>query len=374
MTGRLFDRRRRPEPGDAPRGEAEALTLRSAQFRRGREESWARLQKLIDKLDAKGAKALDAAEAMELPKLYQAAVSSLAVARNTILDRNLVEHLESLCLQAYLAVYGPRRGLGECLSSFLRRSWPQSVRALKREILAAALLFFVAAAAGLIMVRSDQSAYNLLVPPEIAQGRNYLSSAEELSREGLFAPWSGFESSFIHFANFLFRNNFTVCLLCFGLGVAAGVPTALLLLANGLTVGAFLALHLDKGLGLDFVAWLSIHGTTEITAVILAGAAGLGFGAKLVFPGGRSRSAALADYGRRSAGLMAGVTLLLLTASFLESGLRQLAASTPLRLALGLAAGAAWWSYFALTGRETDGREPDGREPSGTEIERRVGR
>ena len=76
-----------------------------------------------------------------------------------------------------------------------------------------------------------------------------------------------------------------VGLLCFGLGFALGVPTLILLLYNGLTIGAFLALHVERGLGIEFMGWLSIHGVTEILAVLLCGAAGLVVAEKIVFPG-----------------------------------------------------------------------------------------
>ena len=63
--------------------------------------------------------------------------------------------------------------------------------------------------------------------------------------------------------------------MAFGLGIMAGVPTALLLVYQGLMFGAFVALHHDRGLLVDFLGWVSIHGVTEFGALILCSAGGL---------------------------------------------------------------------------------------------------
>ena len=77
-------------------------------------------------------------------------------------------------------------------------------------------------------------------------------------------------------------------------GVAGAVPTLGLLFYNGLVIGLFYSVFHDKGLGLDIIAWLSIHGVTEISAIFLGGAAGIHVGRGVLFPGRKSRSARLA--------------------------------------------------------------------------------
>ena len=67
-------------------------------------------------------------------------------------------------------------------------------------------------------------------------------------------------------------------MLCFALGFALGVPTLLLLIQNGLMLGAFIALYDSRGLGFEIVGWLMIHGVTELGAIVLCGAAGLMLG------------------------------------------------------------------------------------------------
>src|SRR3546814_6805070 len=86
--------------------------------------------------------------------------------------------------------------------------------------------------------------------------------------------------------------------MAFALGFAFGVPTLLLEYYQGLSLGAMLAVFSGKGLGVDFGGWLFIHGTTELFAAVLAGAAGLRIGTAVVFPGASGRLEAAAAAGR----------------------------------------------------------------------------
>jgi len=332
----------------------EETLIRSAEFRKGREECWLRLDDLVTRIEAKGIACLSAAEAQALPLLYRSTMSSLSVARNIVLDRNLLLYLENLALRAYLAVYGPRAGLLEKLWKFLSRGFPRAVRAMRWHILVVTLVLSAGIAAGIALVNADSEYYRVIVPEELAGSRGPESSAEEL-KSSIFAPWSGYVETFIVFANSLFRHNTIVGILSFGLGFALGIPTLLLMAYNGLIVGAFIAIHSEKGLTLDFVAWLCIHGVTEILAIILCGAAGLVLAEKILFPGALSRLDSLALHGRRAASVAAGSVLLFFIAGFLEGGFRQLINNTPGRLAFAFGSAAIWLAYFVLVGRNGKG-------------------
>ena len=87
------------------------------------------------------------------------------------------------------------------------------------------------------------------------------------------------------FATFLFTHNAQIAIFAFALGFACAVPTVLLILYNGLMLGAFFALFAAKGLGPNVAGWLMIHGTTEIFAICISGAAGIRIGMAIAFPG-----------------------------------------------------------------------------------------
>jgi uncharacterized membrane protein SpoIIM required for sporulation len=120
---------------------------------------------------------------------------------------------------------------------------------------------------------------------------------------------------------------------------------------QGIVLGAFLALHYNRDLTVDFLGWVSIHGTTELGALILLAAGGLLIAEKILFPGRYGRLENLALHGRQAAQIAVGAVLMLFVAAILEGGFRQLVASTPWRFAIGLGIGALWITYFSLWGR-----------------------
>ena len=128
----------------------------------------------------------------------------------------------------------------------------------------------------------------------------------------------------------------------------------LLLIFNMALLGAMLFVFVEAGLGYEFVAWLSIHGTTELGAILLAGAAGIHVGRAMVFPGPQSILAAAQGAGLRAAQVMAGATIMLVVAGLLEGFMRQLVGDPQARLAIGGAMLAFWCLYFAGMRRRQD--------------------
>jgi uncharacterized membrane protein SpoIIM required for sporulation len=330
---------------------APRLTLKSSEFRKGREASWRALEGLLGRLDRGGVRGLSVEELQSLPLLYRTAVSSLSVARSIALDRNLLRYLEDLALRGFLALYGPRIRIFAGLGGFFARLFPAAVRKAGWHILIAALALALGTVAGFMLVRVDEAWFPALVPDGLAGGRGPGSTRTELETGEIFAPWPGLAISFGLVANFLFAHNTMIGILCFSLGLFAGVPTLLLLVYQGLILGAFLAIHDNRGLAVDFLGWVSIHGVTELSAIILCGAAGLMVAEAILFPGRHSRLDNAAERGRIAAQVAVGAILMFFVAAILEGGLRQWVASTPWRFAIGGATGALWLVYFLGAGR-----------------------
>ncbi|MDR1138123.1 MAG: stage II sporulation protein M [Synergistaceae bacterium] len=332
------------------------LTLRSAKFRAAREDGWRKLDDMVTRIEKGGIGVLSASESEEIALLYRSAVSSLSVARNIVLDRNMLLYLENLTLRAYLAVYGPRTGMLGNMAEFFRRGWPEAVRSMGRQIAVITLIFLVSVAAGYMIVRADVDDFSLFVPEWASQERGPESTREELLKDEIFAPWDGFAQTFVVFANSLFRHNTLVGILCFGLGFMMGIPTIILMAANGAVLGAFVALHADKGLTIDFIGWLSIHGATEIPALLLMGAAGLLLAQNIAFPGRLSRLESLARAGHRAAIVAVGSVVMFFIAGIIEGGFRQLISNTAGRFVFAAVSGLVWTCYFIFVG----GRRSDG--------------
>lgn len=318
-------------------------TATARRFREAHEADWRRLEALLGVAEKRSLKALDDDELMALPILYRQALSSLSVARETSLDRALVEYLESLCARAYFFLYGVRTSAGTRLAQFFLHDWPAAIRALWPETIAALLLTVAGMVAAYLLVSHDSTWFFSIIPADLASGRDPTASAAQL-RDTLYS--GGGQDGLSIFATFLFTHNAQVAILAFALGFAFGVPSALLLVYNGCMMGAFFALFVPHGLGVPLGGWLAIHGTTEMLAIILAGAAGLRIGRAIAFPGQRLRLRAASDAGKASATAMAGVVLMLMVAGLLEGIGRQRIDADAIRYAIGGAALLLWLAYF----------------------------
>lgn len=345
-------------------GELPSRELRSVEFRREREATWRELEALIAAADARGLRTLGADQLARLPHLYRAALSSLSVARSISLDRALIDYLENLVGRAYFVVYGTRQHLRRELAEFFAWKLPAVVRAARWHIAAAVLVTLAAAIAAYHLTSSDLDYYYAFVG-DMAQGRTPASSTAEL-RDGLYHVETG-SGMLTTFAASLFSHNARIGILAFATGFVAGLPTLLLLFYNGLVLGGFAALFHSRGLALDLWAWMLPHGVTELSAVVLCGAAGLLLAQALVFPGARTRTDSLREHGRAAAVIVIGAVLMLFIAGLIEGVFRQTVTSVPVRLAVA-AATAAWWIYyFGFAGR---GREPAPPVSAGMEVAR----
>src|SRR5215203_3157736 len=289
------------------------FTLKSAQFRKEREQAWRELEGLLDRVENKGLPSLSAEELNRLPILYRSAVSSLSVASAISLDKNLLDYLNALVGRAYVCVYGAKRRVGDAVAEFFRFQFPWVVRRYFAFVAASILLVVLGVLTGYQMTKADPERYYSFVGG-MSQGRTPASSTEEL-RKVLYDSGDG---ALTVFATFLFTHNAKVGMLCFALGFAAGVPVVFLLFSTGLTLGALVALYDSRGLGAELWAWILPHGVTEIGALCLCGAAGMAIGSAIVFPGRHTRLRNLALHGREVALLAVGAVVMFLVAGLIE--------------------------------------------------------
>ncbi|MCB9559950.1 MAG: stage II sporulation protein M [Kofleriaceae bacterium] len=326
-------------------------TLRSVEFRREREGTWRELEQLIALVRKDGIRDLTAEQLARLPHLYRATLSSLSVARSISLDRALTDYLESLCGRAYFCVYGARDPTRGVIAEYLTWRLPAAIRSIRWQLALAALFLVLGAMTAFFMVRHNSEAYYTFVQADYASGRTPASTTAEL-RAGLYDDTS--VSAFLAtFAAELFSHNARIGLLAFALGVVV-IPTLLLMFTNGLILGAFAALYDSRGLSWDLWGWLLPHGVTELSAVVLCGAAGLVIGQSWIFPGARPRLDNLRERGRLAGLAALGAVLMFFVAGLIEGIFRQTVTNIELRYAVAVATAGFWIWYFGFCGR---GRE-----------------
>jgi uncharacterized membrane protein SpoIIM required for sporulation len=320
-----------------------SLQLKSQRFRAEREADWRRLETLLGKAESRSASSLTDEELLAIPVLYRQALSSLSVARATSLDHSLIDYLESLSTRGYFFVYGARANVFVRIGDFFARAWPAAVKDLWRETLASFVITFGSALIGYLLVLHDPSWYDAFIPASLADGRDFTATTEEL-RKTLYDTQG--QDMLAALAGYLFQHNAQIAILCFALGFAFCVPTALLLAENGLVLGAIFALFIQHGLGFQLGGWIFIHGVTELFAIMLGGAAGFRIGWRAAFPGDKTRLDAAAAAGRSAAPVVAGVVLMLVIAGLLEGFARQLIQVDWERYAVAFSTLVIWLGYF----------------------------
>ncbi|AXB75370.1 stage II sporulation protein M [Novosphingobium sp. P6W] len=328
---------------DMPVNAIEIAALRSDRFRIEREADWQRLEAIVVRMEKGRLRRISDEDLLALPGLYRTVASSLSIARETSLDAATLAYLEALVQRAWFVVYGPRSSLAEWLGGFLGGGWSAAVRAIWLDIVVALAVMVAGVAVGWLLVSHDPEWYFSLISRDMAGARVPGATAQAL-RGTLFGEQE--RDGLSVFAAQLFSNNAQVSILAFALGFAFGIPTLLLLIHNLALLGAMAWLYHGAGLLTDFAGWICVHGTTELFAILLAGAAGLHIGRALAFPGDRPILEATAEAGRRAAVVMTGVVLMLVVAALLEGFARQLVDNTFGRFAIGGFMLMLWCAYF----------------------------
>jgi uncharacterized membrane protein SpoIIM required for sporulation len=323
--------------------------MRSARFRAEREADWRLLEGLVIQAEQRGLHRMDYAAARDLAASYRRATTSLAIAREISLDKALLDYLEALTARAYLCVYAPQERLGGLMRRFFTASAPQALRRSWAFIALGFLCMGLGVLAGYLLYLENAAWYFVFIPAELAGGRTPDAPTDYL-RQVIYD--SDPENSGLGaFAAFLFSNNTRIAIFVFGLGVFACAPAVLLTFYNGLSLGAMLALHVDRGLGWDMGGWLSIHGVTELSAICIACGAGLQLGTAVLFPGQDTRATALRLAGRDAVKLALVAAVMLVVAALLEGFLRQLVQDRATRYTIGWGIGALWLAWALLAGR-----------------------
>ena len=322
--------------------------LRSRRFRAEREAGWSRLEALLARLERGSLSQVSDADLLAIPTLYRSALSALSVARATSLDSNLVAYLEDLCARAYFLVYGTRVRLGQRLGQFFAHGL-----AARRPRRCGGRRW--RPGCSWRAARCWPRCWSCRMPTGSTSSchRGWPAGATPRPAPrccGTPCTDAG-QAGFGLFSTYLFTHNAQVAITAFALGFAFCLPTALLLAYSGATIGAFGALFYQRGLGMQLGGWLLVHGVTELTAVVLAGAAGVRIGIAVALPGARSRMASAAAAGRQAATLMAGVFVMLLCAGFLEGVIRQAVRVDGQRYAIAALSLVFWGAYLYMPRR-----------------------
>jgi uncharacterized membrane protein SpoIIM required for sporulation len=306
--------------------------------------SWERLAQLTSQA-RHGLSRLAPAEIDELVALYQRASSHLSHARTAYRDPGLTMRLTTLVSQASGVIYRGRSRPGRALREFFAWRFPAAVYQSGRFIaVSAALLLVPAVAIGIWLANSDEALD--LVAPEAAR-EAYLNED--------FEDYYSSDSA-ANFATEVTVNNIQVAIQAFAGGILLCIPTAFVLVLNGAVLGEAAGQFAAVGELGKFFGLVLPHGLLELTAVIIAGAAGLRMGWAIIAPGDRSRVEALGAEARRSVIIVLGLVVAFMVAGFIEGFVTGRGGSTALRVSIGVVAEVAFLSWIVVQGRTATAR------------------
>jgi uncharacterized membrane protein SpoIIM required for sporulation len=302
------------------------------EFIERRKPAWDQLAVILARAgnDAGGVRRLSRDDLRSLGPLYRRACYDLAYARLRGADQRLVDHLNDLVKRGHGVLYAERGPGASSLWHFLRVGFPRLLRARKAYVLAALALFLLGAGVAAGIVAYNPANLRAVVPAQFADNDDYYAQRE---KDPTFeAP----DEAKPAFAAGLMTNNIRVAILAFALGSLAGFPTLLLLFYNGMPLGGLAMQQHQHGRDLLFWSLILPHGIVEITAILIAGGAGMLIGRSLVAPGELSRRDAVRIAGGEAVRLLFGTVPLFIAAGFIESFITPTA--LPKEIKLGFAA------------------------------------
>jgi uncharacterized membrane protein SpoIIM required for sporulation len=308
---------------NTPHAILDERSLASVTFQREREAAWLDLEHILDELERRGPRGISPEDLAKLPTLYQSALSSLNVARSLATDGRLISYLEALCSRAHLLIQAEHQGAWQAVQTFLSHTLPLNLWLLRRHVAAAYALLAIGAMSAAALVSQEPELFYLFVEPAYAQGRGPEASPEALL-DALQSSSHHDASTLFQFASLLFTHNAKIGMLCFASGALFGLPVLYLLLANGATMGAFLAIYAVHGLTPELLTWLLPHALPELTAIALCAGGGLYIADAMIFPHERGRLHGVRLHARRASALAIGAIPLFLIAGAIEGVFRQL--------------------------------------------------
>lgn len=286
--------------------------MKQSLFESRHQQQWQRLARQLDQLE----RHRRVAQSSDFPHAYRRLCHHLALAQARGYSSLLIDTLQQLALRGHQQLYRDRSHPSARLSTFILVGFAQRVREQWRFVLAAGLMFLGSLIGiGLLVHAFPQLVYSLLSVEEVSQIRGmYDPAAGHLGRSierAASEDWVMFGYYIMH--------NIGIAFQTFASGLLLGLGSAFFLFFNGLTIGA-VAGHLTQiGSGGTFWSFVIGHGAFELTAIILAGAAGLQMGWALIAPGQLTRGEALRLAAGKSVQIIVGVTIFLLIAAFIEA-------------------------------------------------------
>jgi uncharacterized membrane protein SpoIIM required for sporulation len=276
------------------------------QFIKQHREEWQQLEQMVTTLN-KRRKAVKGDDITKFYRLYQKAAQILSFCQTYFVNEDVTVYLNGLVSKSHNLLYKDQVSSLKQIRYFFSTKFIGLLLEQWGFVSVAMILFFIGGIGSFFSVIEDPQHIYSILPPEMAQG---------ISPENLGHSNGTIDSSVMSAS--IMTNNIRVAFLAFAGGVTFGILTTYLLISNGILLGALAALYWQHGKSYDFWAFIVPHGVIELTAIFIAGGAGLLMGYKLFVPGSYTRGYQLKTQAMHSVQLLLGTIPLFVIAGTIE--------------------------------------------------------
>lgn len=247
----------------------------------------------------------------KLSELFIELTDDLSYAQTNYPSSKITIYLNDLALRVHGNIYKNKKEKSGRFFSFWKTELPLTIYKNKNALLASLIIFSISIAIGVISAYYDDSFVRVIL------GDHYVNmTISNIERGDPMAVYKGEgETNMFLFITF---NNIRVAFMTFAAGIAYALGTVYFLFTNGVMLGSFQTFFYKYDLLLQSILTIWIHGTIEISSIVIAGGAGLVLGNSLLFPGTYSRGASLMRGAREGAKISLGLVPLFIIAGFLE--------------------------------------------------------
>ncbi len=218
----------------------------------------------------------------ELSALYIEVTDHLSYAQTFYPQSNTYKYLNNLSSLAHQKIYKNKRESRNRLLRFYTHDFPLFFVNYHKQLVLALVLFLVFAAIGAFSSSQDGDFVRLIM------GDGYVNmTLANIEKGDPMAVYKEMNQTEMFLG--ITINNIRVALTAFTFGVFLSIGTLYILMNNAVMVGAFQYFFFQQGLGWESVRTIWIHGTIEISVIIIAACAGLVLGNSILFPGTYTR-------------------------------------------------------------------------------------
>jgi uncharacterized membrane protein SpoIIM required for sporulation len=248
----------------------------------------------------------------ELAERFVTITDDLAYAKTFYPDSNTTKYLNGLAARFHQSIYKNKKEKTNRFLAYWQFELPILFSIYRKQLLYAFLFFMIFCLMGALSAKYDNTFVRLIM------GDDYVNMTNEnIAKGDPFGVYKKTDSSFMFVA--IAGNNIYVALRTFILGIFFSVGSVYELVKNGIMLGSFQYYFFSKGLGLQSVLVIWIHGVIEISSIIIAGAAGIVMGNGLLFPKTYKRMESFKKGATDGMKIAIGLIPLFLIAAFFES-------------------------------------------------------